>query len=50
MSINRVNITIPGSSSTAGAQRDEAVTKLIAAGMTQNDCYRYTDTRSGLGR
>jgi hypothetical protein len=49
--LNRINIVIPASSSTAAAQRDESITKLIAVlgATTQFDLYKYADTNSGLG-
>jgi hypothetical protein len=48
MSINRIAITIPGSSSSAAGQRDEEIGRLAGLGITF-DFYRYQDTRSGLG-
>jgi hypothetical protein len=48
MSINRIAITIPGSSSSAAGQRDEEIARLQTIGITF-DFYRYQDVRSGLG-
>lgn len=47
--LNRINITIPGSSATAAFQRDYTIGSLVAIGITRFDLYRYIDTRSGNG-
>lgn len=41
--LNRIAITIPGSSSLAQAERDQAITQLKAMGITLWDYYHYTD-------
>lgn len=45
---NRISINIPGSSATAAAERDEAITKLKALGIVF-DLYHYSDINSGNG-
>jgi hypothetical protein len=47
--INRIDIPISGTSSTAASQRDQALTILIGLGNIGFDNYHYTDTNSGNG-
>jgi hypothetical protein len=47
--LNRIDIVIPGSSSTAAAQRDQAVTRLIGLGGIGFNFYHYSDINSGNG-
>lgn len=47
--LNRINISIPGSSATAAAQRDEAIARFVAVFGANYDLYHYGDTNSGMG-